>query len=691
MRVPVSWLAEFTEVAATPAEIGDALTRCGFELASIETVPDQGDGPGDTVLDFEITANRPDCLSIRGMAREVALAFRQPFEPRARRRLTPSPNPISLPVTIEAPALCPRYTAALADVRVGPSPPWLAARLHAAGIRAINNVVDVTNYVLVELGHPIHAFDLHQLEGPELRIRQALAGESITTLDGQLRTLTEGMLVIADRSRPQAVAGVMGGLASEVTLSTRTIAIESAYFAPAAVRRTSKRLELSTEASYRFERGADIEAPLVALARVCELLEEIGAGQVTPGFVDVYPTVRGENRVPLRASRVAQLLGQDVPAPEIERILRALGFALVTEPEASTVAWRVAVPSWRGDVTREIDLIEEIARHHGLDRLPVTFPPLTVSPARLDVRLERDAVVRRVAASTGFTECVTFTFIERSAAEPFADASELVAIANPLSETFAVLRPSLIPGLVESVAHNRRRERKDVRLFETGSRFTRTSGESRAIALAWLGSATGLHWSGTDRPADFYDMSGIVEQLGRALGVGVRLEPASSPAMRDGHAALIHASHARGSALVGLVGQLREDLAAAHGVPPAEHLFVAEIDLDAMAALVDLGEHVEVVPLPRHPSVVRDLSLVVPAGLPAATLRATMLANAPETLVNLVEFARYQGKGVPEGHVSLSFRLTFRSPDRTLTDTEVHRAAEAIVAALAAEHGARLR
>ncbi|MCL4846698.1 MAG: phenylalanine--tRNA ligase subunit beta [Acidobacteria bacterium] len=694
MKILVSWLREFVDPGVPIEELGWRLHMAGFELASIDPVGGTASADEDAVVDLEITANRPDCLSVAGIAREAATLFDRPLTlPTPTLRGEPT-TPLPLSVTVDAAELCGRYAAAMADVRIGPSPAWLERRLAAAGVRAINNIVDVSNYVLLEMGHPTHAFDYARLGGAAIVVRRARAGERVTTLDGQERTLEPEMLVIADAGRAQAVAGVMGGLDSEVSLATTTIVLESAWFLPTSVRRTGKRLGLSTEASYRFERGADPDAPVRALARCCELIEQIGAGAVRPGWIDAHPAPRARTTLTLRGSRVAAVLGAAIAPGEIERVLGGLGFDLSSSPAAGDASvWHVTVPSWRGDVAREIDLIEEVARVHGYDRLPTTFPSLVTAPAPPDARLARDGVARRLARALGFHEAMTFTFVERDAALPYvADAASLVPIANPLSEKFAVLRPSLLAGLVDSVAYNRRREQRDVRLFETGSRFASDGGESRGIALAWTGAGAAEHWSGSGRPVDFFDLKGAVEVICDGLGLAARFEEAVVSWLVHGRAASAIVSGRDGGEIVfGRLGQLAPAAAAARGLPAHDEVYVAELDLDAVADLVSFGEDVRVRPLPRFPSVVRDLSLVVAEGLPAEALRATIRQAAPPTLEHAREFARYRGRGVPDGQVSLSFRLTFRAADRTLTDAEVQSATDEIVAALQRAHDARLR
>lgn len=716
MRLLVSWLRELVDVPVDVPELWAALQRAGFEVATVEAVPGSDDA-ADAVIDFEITANRPDCLSVLGFAREVATIYDLPFEPPDSRLRTPadvSEGTRELRVTLEDAERCPRYAAALADVTIAPSPAWLARRLHAAGIRAINNVVDVTNCVLLELGQPMHAFDFRKLARNELVIRCARPGERVRTLDGIDRALAEGMLVIADAERAQAIGGVMGGEASEVSNETHVIALEAAYFAPLSVRRTSKRLGLSTEASHRFERGTDIEMPVTALLRALELLEQIGAGKRRDSIIDCYPTPWTPRSIELVDRHTTRLVGVSVPTAETERILTKLGFSITPQPKSApssaepSAEWLVSAPSWRGDVTREVDLIEEVARIYGYDRIPDTFPTLAEAPPRVVRRLERDHTVRRVLLASGFNECVTFSFIEQSAGALFAGEKDLVPIANPLSEKFAVLRPSILPGLLDSLGHNRRHGRQDVKLFELGSCFSASAGERRMVGLVWTGAASAEHWSRSGRSADFYDVKGACELLGRVLGVPLRFEPAVTAGFDAGTAAAIVASvndrpsvglnpgataePANGTSLrIGTVGLISAQTTAARETPGTERVYAAEIDLDLLEPFFSLGHDLHVAPLPRQPSVVRDLSIVVDVGLPADQVRGTIRAAAPPTLVSVQEFDRYQGKGVEEGRVSLSLRLTFQDPDRTLTDAEVQEATDKILAALAGAHGARQR
>jgi phenylalanyl-tRNA synthetase beta chain len=687
MRLVLSWLREFVDVPEPAEAVAEKLGLCGFEVAAVESL-----GNGDAVIDFEVTANRPDCLSVLGLAREVATAFDRELtlpavDCNATIALTAVTTGLSdrLKVTVEDAELCPRYAAAVAEVAIGTSPAWMTARLVAADVRPISTIVDITNYVNLEIGQPMHAFDLERLAGGEIRVRRAKPGETITTLDGMDRKLEPEMLVIADRDRAQAIAGVMGGAASEVSPATRLIAYESACFHAPSVRRTSKRLGLKTEASTRFERGADIGAQVIAIQRAVALMEQIGAGTLAGPVVDCYPNPRGPNALHLRRERLTRVLGAAVPDAEVARILTRLGLGL----RSTSDGWDVFAPTFRVDLLREADLIEEVGRHYGFDRLEPAFPVVMAAAPPPDARIPRDQLIRRVLTAAGLSEAVTFGFIEAKAAELFADAPAL-PIANPLSGKFDTLRASLLPGLVDVVAHNRRHGQRDVRVFEIGTRFA-TDGESRGVAVAWTGSSSGEHWSGGRREVDFFDVKGLVERLCEVGGVSVQFEPASHPALVAGQTASVTVdAGAESGAVVGQIGRVRPSIADARGLPANDALFVAELNLDRLArARVVVSDATQ--PLARQPFVVRDLSILVDCTLPAAIIRGTIQAAGralPAPLVAVEFFDRFQGKGIPDGAVSLSIRLTFQAADRTLTDAEVQQSFDTILAALVREHAA---
>lgn len=693
MKLPYNWLRELVAVPDDVERVAARLALRGFEVAAVEHGP-------EPAIDFEVTANRPDCLSVIGLAREAAAAYGLPLRV-PEQSMPPAGMPQAFEVTIEEADLCPRYCAQLFELRPGAvTPSWMAARLDACGVRSISPVVDVTNYVMLEMGQPTHAFDQARLAGRALRIRRARPGETLRTLDGVQRTLDDRTLVIADAERAQAVAGVMGGADSEIGPGTRVMVLESAYFNPAGVRRASKTLGLKTEASTRFERGADIGAAPAAIVRAAALLQQIGAGAPLGSTIDRYPSPRGPLAITLRASRIARVLGVGVPDAQVPGILEPLGFTVSTDRQAEAASappdsdgwlrWRVTVPSFRVDVQGEIDLIEEVARHDGYAGLPATFPALRSPQPAPDARTQRDRTARRILAACGFAEAMTFAFIEAAAAAPFAGARTLVPVANPLSETFAVLRPSLLPGLVDAAAHNRRREHQEIRLFEAGARFD-SRGERRTVSGVWSGAGAPMHWSAAPRPVDFFDVKGVVETLANSLGVEVGCSPASVPAFVEGRAAVVRIApdSARPSGLdeLGVLGQIAPAVLEARGFPARDPLYGFEIDLDALDGRGSRHD-LRAAPLPRFPSIVRDMSLLVDDALPAGTVRGTIRSAAPATLERIVEFDRYRGKGVPEGQVSLSLRLTFRSPDRTLTDIEVDDAMRDIVAILHRRHGA---
>ena len=710
MKVLLSWMRDFVDVTASAEEIARTMSVRGFAVEGLDVL--RG---GDAVIDFEVTGNRPDCMCVMGMAREIATAFNLPMRRPALRGASPASSPgrpddaaphgdlrltslkavekADVDVIIENPELCPRYAGGVADVTVAPSPAWMQMRLQAAGVRPISNIVDVTNYVLLEMGQPMHAFDLTKLAGAQIRVRTAKPGESIRTLDGQTRELSVDMLVIADAERPVAIAGVMGGAESEVSEGTTAIVFESAYFNPLSVRRTSRKLALKTEASMRFERGLDARLPVTAMERACALLETIGAGKARGTVIDRYPLRIEPRTVRLRRDRIHGLLGTVVPDADMKRILENLGFTL-RDPSAATDAaslgagagWDVTVPTRRVDINREVDLIEEVARHYGFDKLPSTFPALKSAPPPVDPRIGRARHLRAIMTAAGFFEAMTFGFVASAAATPFAPEGDLVPIANPLSENFAVLRPSALPSLLDAVAHNRRREQRHVRLFEIGARFSRSAGERRSIACAWTGAASGEHWTGGARDVDFFDMKGLVERIGDALRLSVTAGEHREAWLAPGRSASVMANGAR----IGVMGQLAPAVADAHGLPANDAVYVAEIDLDAAEAVAPKTEP-RVEPLPRYPSVTRDISILIDAALASDSVRATIREAAPATLTDIREFDRYQGKGVPEGKVSLSLHLMFRASDRTLTDAEVQTAMDNVLAALKARHGAAQR
>jgi phenylalanyl-tRNA synthetase beta chain len=596
MRVPVGWLREFVDVRVPPRELADALTLVGLAVDGIE-------GSGDAaVLDIDVTTNRVDCMNVLGVAREVAVIYGLPLRPlRASFAETGPAASQALRVEIEAPDLCTRFCARVLDVRLGPSPAWIRDRLESVGIRAINNVVDLSNYVMMEMGQPTHAFDLAKLPGGLLVARWAREGESLVTLDGVRRSLGPRNGVVAAGAEALAIAGVMGGAASEVSDETRTVALEAAHWEPLAVRRSAKCLGMHTEASHRFERGADPEGTAASTARLAHLLQETGAGSVRPGLIDVVARPLPAREARLRPSRANAILGREVPEERQRAILEGLGFG-VMGGDAQAASWRI--PSWRGDVSREVDLVEEVGRHFGIDQLPSTLPASSRAEG-LREHQRRERLLRDLLTGAGLSEVINYDFV--SSARAGVDPAPRVALANPLSSDQDVLRSSLtVPGLLQNLATNLRQGRRDVALFEIGRTFTPGDGlplEERRLGIVLAGEWRGRHWSEQERRADFYDAKGVVEAVGQRLGMRIQLEASGAPPfLHPGQSARATAD----GSLLGWVGVVHPDVAADFEL--RGDAVAAEISLEAL--LGRARAPVRAASLPRFPEVSRDLSVV---------------------------------------------------------------------------------
>ena len=679
MKVPLSWLREYVDVAVAPEQLAQDLTLAGLELAGLTRCD------GDVVFDLEITTNRVDCMNVYGVAREVAVRYGLPLRALATETDERGANAAeALTVVIEAPDLCPRFCARVLDVRVAQSPDWLKKRLEAVGVRPINNVVDVTNYVLMEMGQPTHAFDLAKIPGAELRVRWARGGERLVTLDGAERELTPRCGVVGSSGPGLALAGVMGGASSEVSDSTRVIALEAAYWRPLAVRRAVRDAGVATEASHRFERGADPEAPPTALARIAHLLVQTGAGSVRPGLIDVRPVPRTPKVVVLRPARMRTLLGADVGEQQAKTTLTGLGFSTVGQSDAGL---SFEVPSWRGDVAREVDLVEEVGRHFGLDNIPSTLPPAR-GVEGLRVSQVRERVAREYLVGAGLSEVIGYAFVD--AARTAVLPGGCVALANPLAEDQGVLRRSLVlPGLLSALQANLRRGRRDVALFEMGRVFEPAlplPREERRLGLLLAGEARPSHWSERGRAADFFDVTGVLQGLGARLGAEVALrqprEGERPQHLHPGRAALV----LLGEEMLGSVGSLHPDLAAQWDL--RQDVFVAEISLETLLTQPLSARRYR--PLDRFPAVPRDLSVVCDAGWAAREVVARIRNAAGGLLKTATVVERYVGEPVPESMVSLSFALRFQSAERTLTSDEVQAALDRVVGALRAA-GAEIR
>ncbi|HEX8130085.1 MAG TPA: phenylalanine--tRNA ligase subunit beta [Pyrinomonadaceae bacterium] len=710
MNISYNWLRELTGARLTAGELRERLTMAGLE---VEAVHEAGD---DFVLEIAVLSNRPDLLSHLGVAREVCTlaggAVRWP-EMRAAREEGTAESLTS--VEIEAADLCPRFTARVVrGVRIAPSPAWLVARLQAIGQRSINNVADITNYVMLELGQPLHAFDMGKLEGRRLIVRRAREGERLTTLDGVERELDTEMLVIADAARAVALAGVMGGAETEISDTTEDVLIEAAHFAPASVRRTSRALGLQTEASDRFERGVDPEGQVRAQARAAALITELAGGTATTDTIDIYPKPLAPHVVPLRFARVRELTGLDVPPQESLRILGALGIepastngtgqpatdagAQSTGAEPETKASFVS-PSWRTDIRVEEDLVEEVGRHFGYDKVSDTLPASNVAGEyRAHEGRRRNA--RRALNACGFDEALTFSFIDTAHDEQFEvlpgfvrradESSRFVTLSNPIIEGAARMRPTLLAGLLESVRHNFNHGTRDVRLFEMGRIFAADAEaggqprETEACALVATGIATEAGHAGASRELDFYDLKGALEAALAASNVAApEFDPTSARHLREGQAAQILIE----GRAVGTLGRLADDVAAVYKFK--QPIYVAEVDFTSLLAAAETG--VRYAPLARFPSVVRDASLVAPRRVTFAEMSNAVLALNLEHVRQVTLVYVYEGERVPEGQRSVTLRIEYRADDRTLRDEDVDELHGRIVNTLEEKFGAQLK
>src|ERR1700691_5811895 len=562
MKIVYNWLKEFVDATAPAAELRSRLSLAGIAVDSVE---ESAAGP---VLDAEITANRPDCLGHYGMAREVAAIYRLPVKP-PHPQLKESTEKVlnATSVDIEAPELCGRYTARIMrGVKIQPSPDWLRQRLEAIGQNSINNVVDVTNYVMFELGQPMHAFDLDKLSERRIVVRRARPGEKIRTLDGVERALTKDMCVIADASRALAIAGVMGGSESEIGFSSRNILLESAWFDPITVRRTSKALGLRTEASYRFERGADPEMAELATRRAAELIQQLGGGEILSGVVDVYPGRAPAPSIELSRKELLRVMGADVPDRDIEEILNALGFhpsrtdTRRGTPGSLLAVWQCTQPSWRRDAARGIDLIEEVARHYGYDKFPPRLPPAK-QPAHCLPHAEAQDRLRERVVALGYQEIVAIPLVDSRRDEIFrAEGVAPAVIGNPLAEDASVMRSTGVVSMLGALEWNLNHGQRNLRLFEIGKTYELRDREPVETAVLTLG-ATGLAREKTIHEAarefGFADLKGDLHDL-RSLAGGLSWHSGGPVWLAGGSSARISAGN---DAVFGVAGQLGRKVA----------------------------------------------------------------------------------------------------------------------------------
>ncbi len=658
MRVSVNWLKEFVEITREPRQLASDLTMIGLNIEALAAAGD------DSVLDLEVTTNRPDCLGHYGVARELATHERLPLK-KVEVSLKESGELAARAVSIEIsdPDLCARYCArVLRNVQVGASPDWLAERLETVGQRPINNVADATNYVLMELGHPLHAFDLSRLKQQKIIVRRAKPGEALRTLDGVNRMLTPDNLVIADGTRPVAVAGVMGGEESEIGLSTRNVLLESAWFDPVSIRRTSKSQGMHTEASHRFERGADIQMAPLALDRAATLIQKIAGGDILTGIVDVYPRPWQPRELTLTKSEISRLLGTEIPEPEVERILRGLGFKF----EGGTRDWwRVSVPSFRLDVSQEVDLVGEVARHTGYDRLPARVRP-ALPRVEKDLTREKVITVSSLLTALGFHEIITPSMVDPAESGRFAD-SQPVVLANPLSQDASAMRTSAIPSMLRALRWNLDRGTDDVKLFELGKTYSMVNGapeEHRVLSIGATGYRQAVSVYEGEAELSFFDLKGDLETiLGAFQAPAWDFEPAAHAYLQPGRGGRF-SSHGVELAAFGL---LREDLTREYKL--RRQVWTAEINFERMLEFPLRSRKFQAIS--KFPAVERDFSLLVPEEVSYARLCAAIAEPVLEELRGFRPVDRFRGGTIPTGHYSLLLRVAFQSQARTLTSEEI--------------------
>jgi phenylalanyl-tRNA synthetase beta chain len=630
----------------------------------------------DVVYDLEVTPNRPDLNSVIGIAREIAAVTGNPLKIPAIVFLNTDSEPIGDMVSVrnDEPELCPRYTVRIVrQVKVGPSPDWLRSILEKVGIRSINNVVDITNYVMLESGQPLHAFD-HQLlqrhaaNAPKIIIRRANEGEKFTTLDGKERTLTDQMLLIADEMQAVALAGVMGGKNSEIHAGTENVLIESAYFKPQNIRATSKKLELRTDASYRFERGGDVGICDWASRRAAQLICDLADGQLLGHAIDNFPNEISSKEITLHFSKSKDLLGIGISHAEQIGFLTKLGLAIVKqEPGECTFK----IPSWRADLKREVDLIEEVGRLYGIEKIPATPPRGALGANAFDSVYDQIGEARRILTGLGLNEAQGQTLVAKE--ECRIKNEEIVALANPLSSEMDVLRPSLLPGLIHSLRHNVSRKNYDAALFEIGRVFTNVNGhakENRSVAVAITGQRAQPFWSGGERDAKFdaCDLKGFVEEMLEQFGLrGIAFGKRAESTALFLESATVTLG---GKVPLGELGQLLPILAKKYDLRDA--VFLAEFNLDLL--LMKRSPARSFKALPQFPSSRRDVAMLVAEATTHEAVLQTVKQAKAVNLESVELFDVFRGKGVPEGQKSLAYAFTYRAPDKTLTDTDVNTA-----------------
>jgi len=668
MKISLDWLNEYVSTGLGAEQIAEVLSNLGLPCEGIEHLD------GDSVIDVEVTSNRGDCLSHIGIARELAAATGKELRlPQVHLDEMDKPASEFVEVEIREPDLCGRYTARVIEgVKVGPSPDWMRRRLEAIGMRSVNNVVDATNYAMMETGQPPHAFDYATIEGRKIIVRKAAPGEQITSIDGTQCALLPEMLVIADARRPVAVAGVMGGLQTEVGDATTTILLEDAYFAPVSIRTTSRRLALPSEASFRFERFVDIERIDWASQRTTQLIVQLAGGRVARGMVDAYPRRPQPREVTMRLSRLSRLLGIDVPQDEVFRILSALQF----EPRLRDGSMVCTVPTWRSDLEREVDLIEEIARVHGYDKVP-TRRRIQIEATPADSRQKLAEATGAFLTGCGFYETVTVGFVDQATADLFAaGGADHLSVRDITRKGANLLRQTLLGSLLEVLKTNVNAKNLPCRIYEIGDTFIPSSvrnslpQERTKLALVVDGDLRRLRGA----------VEGLVKDVSRTAEV--EFVPAEVTWAQVGARVMVNGR------AIGDAGVFSDAVRAQFDF---KDVTPCGAELDFMELMDLKGASVRIKPIPRFPAIERDLSIVVAEETCWADIVRAVQSSAPAELEDVQFVAIYRGKGIAPGHKSVTLSLCFRDEDGTLTHDTVDRYQSAIVESLNQAVGAELR
>jgi phenylalanyl-tRNA synthetase beta chain len=695
MKVSYNWLKEFVDVTASPEEIASRLALAGTNIAGIEK------GPHGAVIDAEVTSNRPDCLSMLGIAREAAAIYHLPVK-------TVSPKPAestsskaagAIRVTIDNPELCGRYTARiLRGVRIQPSPSWLKDRLDAACIASINNVVDITNYVMLELGNPMHAFDYDKVRDHSVVVRRAKPGEKMVTLDGIERQLDPNMPLVCDGDGSRSIgSGVMGGSSTEISFSTKNVFLECAWFDPISIRRAARFLKLHTEASTRFGRGADPEMADLASRRAAELILQLAGGELLAGVVDVYPGKRAPRKITITRAEFLRIMGADVPDKDLEAILSSLGFAPVRVDQnrgsanSLLAAWECTQPSWRADVEREIDLIEEVARVYGMDKFPPRLPAARSGAARLPHQ-DAEIRLRERLIGLGYHEILTIPHVSEERNELFRPADAAPAkLANPLSEEAGVLKSTGAVTMAAAIEWNLNHGQRNVRLFEIGQYYRFVNGklvESRVLAIGATGLARSQGLYDSAREYNFGDMKGDLDAIGKLAG-GFRWENSGPDWLTAAKRGSVYLGK-EGNQPLGAAGQLAKRVA--DRLKFRQDVYLAEIALGPLYCMYyGVKNNCRYEPLPRYPSVERDFSLFLADGVTFADVKGCIESLRISEIASIEAADLFRGKNVPPGKYSLLVRVTFQSKEGTFTDVQINDFSSRIVSVLEKELGAGLR